>query len=172
MSIARDNGGKFSPVLGGTSNVNTSGFTFDSSLDFLSQEQWTLPTNEKQSRAFSWTPADLSSSSHEYNIPSSSPIHLFHTLQAHRHHGACDIKTRRKGITLAVVFETIHTLLFHGKVTLRSTKLFWSSLSPHLPPSPKRSRRTTESKWYHTGMRAVFRRPGRIAEGSVGTQSI
>jgi hypothetical protein len=73
-SVAHDNGGEFSLVLGETSIVNTGGFTFDPSLDFFGQEQWTSPANEKQPWAFSWTPPDLSSSSHEYDTP--PPLHL------------------------------------------------------------------------------------------------
>ena len=111
-SVAHDNGGEFSLVLGEASDVNTGGFTFDPSLDFFGQEQQTLPTDEKQSRAFSWTPADLSSSSHEYNTPSSSPIHLFHTLQVHQHPSARDIETRRKGITLQRLFLKPYTPYF------------------------------------------------------------
>ena len=72
MSVAHDNSGEFSLVLGETSNVNTCSFTFDPSLDFFGQEQRTSLASEKQSWAFSWTPADLASSSHEYDTPSSS----------------------------------------------------------------------------------------------------
>ena len=72
MSVANDNDAEFSLVLSETPNVNAGGFTFDPSLDFFGQEHRTSPTNEKQTWPFSWTPADLSSSSHEYDTPSSS----------------------------------------------------------------------------------------------------
>jgi hypothetical protein len=53
---------------------------FNPSLDFFDQEQRTSPINEKQTWAFSWTPVDLSSSSHEYDtLSSSSSISTFFT---------------------------------------------------------------------------------------------
>ena len=55
-------------------------FPFDPSLGFFGQEQRTSPVNEKPSWALSWTPADLSSSSDEYDKPSSSSVSTFFTL--------------------------------------------------------------------------------------------
>ena len=72
MSVANDNDGDFSLVLDESANLNNGAFTFDLSLDFFGQEQHTSPVNEKPSWALSWTHADLSSSSHEYDTPSSS----------------------------------------------------------------------------------------------------
>jgi hypothetical protein len=72
MSVANDNDASFSLVLEEAANVNTGGFTFDPTLDFFGHEQRTSPVNEKHSWAFSWTPADTSSSSYEYDTPSSS----------------------------------------------------------------------------------------------------
>lgn len=70
MSVANDNA--FSLVLDEAAHLNTGALTFDPTLDFFSQEQRTSPLNEKPSWAFPWTSADLSSSSHEYDAPSSS----------------------------------------------------------------------------------------------------
>ena len=72
MSVANDNDADFSLILDETSNLNAGAFTFDPALDFFTQEQRTSPINDKQSWAFSWTPADLSSSSHDFDTPSSS----------------------------------------------------------------------------------------------------
>jgi len=72
MSVANDNDAGFSLILDETANVNTGGFTFDPTLDFFGQEQQTSPVGDKRSWAFSWTPADVSSSSQEYDTPSSS----------------------------------------------------------------------------------------------------
>ena len=97
MSVDHDNGGEFSLVLDETSDVKAGGFTFDPPPDFFGQEQRTSPVNEKQSWAFSWTPADLSSSSHGYDpLLLFIHLHLFHTLQAHRRSGARNIKTTRR----------------------------------------------------------------------------
>jgi hypothetical protein len=54
MSVANDNDASFSLVLEEAANVNTSGFTFDPTLDFFGHEQRTSPVNEKQSWAFSY----------------------------------------------------------------------------------------------------------------------
>ena len=72
MSVANDDDdADFSLVFNETAHLNTSALTFDPTLDF-SQEQRTSPVNNKQSWAYPWTPADLSSSSHEYSTASSS----------------------------------------------------------------------------------------------------
>lgn len=71
MSVANDNDADFSLLLDETANVNTGGFTFDPTLDFFDQQQRTSLVDEKHSW-LSWTPADVSTSSQEYDTPSSS----------------------------------------------------------------------------------------------------
>ena len=87
-------------------------------------------TNEKNTRPSSWTPVDLSSSSHEYDtLSSSSPVSAF--------------------------FGTIYDLLFRGKATLRGARPLWHSPLPHLPPNLQRSRRIIWPKRSRMGIRAV-----------------
>jgi hypothetical protein len=120
MSVANDNDADFSLVLDETANLNTGAFTFDPTLDFFGQEQRTSPVIEKPSWALSWTPADLSSSSHEYDTPSSSssvstfftpskPIDIPAPATAKQRGGR---KPCRSGS-----FGTAYGLLFHGKTT-------------------------------------------------------
>lgn len=72
MSVANDNDTDFFLVLNKAADVNTGDFTFNPTFDFFSQEQQASTIDKKQSWAFSWTLADLPSSSHEYETPSSS----------------------------------------------------------------------------------------------------
>lgn len=72
MSVANDNDADFSLVLDETPHLNNGAFTFNPTLDFFTQEHRPSPIDEKQSWILSWTPADLSSSSYEYDTPSSS----------------------------------------------------------------------------------------------------
>ena len=83
MSVTNDSDVEFSLVLVETTNLRIGTFMFDPTLDFFGQEQCTSPINEKQSWALLWIPADLSSSSHEYDTPSSSTsVSTFFTHQS------------------------------------------------------------------------------------------
>ena len=148
--------------------MNTGGFTFDPSLDFFGQEQRTSPINEKQTWPFSWTPVDLSSSSYEYDTPSSSSVSTFLTPSK-----PIDIpvpmtsKQRGEETTPRWFFSRPYTPYFSAAKRLFAARNSFGLLSPRLPPGLKRSRRTTWPKWSRTGIQAVFRRPGRVVEGLV-----
>ena len=144
-------------------------FPFDPSLGFFVQEQCTPSVNEKSSWALSWTPADLPSSSYEYDTPSSSSVSTFFTpskpidiLAPPISKQRGERKSRRGGF-----FGTIYGFLFRGEATLHSVRAHWSSPPPHFPPTLKRSRRTMWPKWSRTGIRAVFQRRWCVAEGLV-----
>ena len=76
----------------------------------------------------------------------------------------------RGNLVTPVSFGTIYDFLFRGEATLRNVRAHWSSPPPHLPPSLKRSRQTIRPKRSRTGIRVVFRRRGRVAEGLVAVQ--
>ena len=138
MSIAHNNGGEFSLVLGETSNVNTGGFTFDPSLDFFSQEQRTLPANEKQSWAFLWTPPDLLSSFHEYDTPSSSsPVSTFFTPSKPIDIPAPATSKRGEGIAPWRLFSKPYTPYFSAAERLFAARNRFGLLSPSPSTKPQ-----------------------------------
>ena len=118
-------------VLGETSNVNAGGFTFDPFVDFFGQEQRTSPANEKQSWAFSWTPPDLSPTSHEYDTPSpSSPVSTFFTPSRPIDIPAPATSKRGEGIAPRRLFSKPYTPYFSAAKRLFAAQNRFGLLSP------------------------------------------
>jgi len=135
-------------ALDGTPNLSTGVFTFDLILDFSSQEQCTLLANEKPPWAFSWTPPTCHNS-HRYDTPSSSlSVSTFFTPSNPINIPASARSRRGENRALA----RSYTGLSSAATRLSAAQDHFGPLSPHLPLSLKRFRRTIWSRLsdFHT----------------------